>query len=187
MIISGTITQVGQPSEPSGQFQVRYQDIIITDQNGQEWPGRIGSKQGYQANTPISVTVENKEDGEGGHYSYFRKYNPQYPDQATPQETVGGYRKLPRGQQAPQQAAERPNAKKEVDWDAIAEGKVRHGVLCAMLQGGLEVDYKAILEFTRFVVTGQVPQEGSEPEQTETEWQAQGQQSVSEQADDIPF
>lgn len=109
MIINGTITQVGQPSEPSGQYQVRYQDIIITDQKGGEWPGRIGSKRGYQVNTPISVTVEDKDDGEGGTYNYFRKYNPQYPDQTAPQ-TVGGYPKLPRGKQAPQQAAERPKS-----------------------------------------------------------------------------
>ena len=181
MIINGTITQVGQPSEPSGQYQVRYQDIIITDQKGGEWPGRIGSKRGYQVNTPISVTVEDKDDGEGGHYNYFRKYNPQYPDRATPQ-TVGGYPKLPpQGQRAPQQAAQRPNAKKDVDWDAIAEGKVRHGVLCAMLQGGLEVDYPAILEYTRFVITGQIPQGGSEPTCEEPEPPCESQD------DDIPF
>ena len=78
MIISGTITQASQASEPSGQFQVRYQDVVITDQNNTTWPGRIGSKQGYQANTPIVVTVEEKYEQDGTPYCYFRKHNPQY-------------------------------------------------------------------------------------------------------------
>ncbi len=95
------------------------------------------------------------------------------------QQTVGGYPKLsPQGQQAPQQAAQRPNAKKDVDWDAIAEGKVRHGVLCAMLQGGLEIDYKAILEYTQFIVTGKIYAD---------QQAGHDNRSVSEQADDIPF
>ena len=101
MIINGTITQAGQPSDPSGQFQVRYQDIIITDQAGQEWPGRIGSRQGYQVGAPINVTVEEKQ-GESGTYNYFRKYNPRYPQgQSAPQRP-------PQGPSRPAQPAPSP-------------------------------------------------------------------------------
>ena len=107
MIITGTITQVGQASEPSGQYAVRYQDITITDPNGKEWYGRIGSKQGYQENTPISVTVEVKQ-GEQGEYNYFRKHNPQYADQTSSQ----------RSPQAPSQAAE-SSKKENVDWEDL--------------------------------------------------------------------
>jgi len=108
MVISGTITQAGPASAPSGQYQVVYQDIVITDQHGGVWPGRIGSKQGYQPNTPISFTVERKQ-GDNGPYNYFRKYNPQYPDrQAPPQQASQG----------PPQQAQQPNSKKDVDWDA---------------------------------------------------------------------
>lgn len=90
--IIGTITQAGPASNPTGQYQVRYQDVTITDQQGHEWHGRIGSKQGYQAGAPISVTVEQKP-GDSGPYNYFRRYNPQYPNQ---------------GSQAPAQAPQRP-------------------------------------------------------------------------------
>lgn len=47
------------------------------------------------------------------------------------------------------------------DWDAIAEGKVRCAVLCALLQNGVnihEVPYDLIIGYTRFVMTGIVPQ-----------------------------
>ncbi len=108
MIITGTIKQANQASAPSGQYNVRYQDIIITDQAGNDWPGRIGSKQGYQVNTPISVTVETKQ-GDSGPYSYFRKYNPQYP--ATQQHPQAG-------QPSPSASPQSTEAKEDVDWDA---------------------------------------------------------------------
>ena len=144
MNITGTITQVSQASEPSGQYQVRYQDITITDPNGREYVGRIGSKAGYQVNTPISVTVEVKQ-GDSGEYNYFRKYNPQYADQPAPQ----------RSQQAPSQAAGSPKP----DWDAIAEGKVRHGVICAAIQSG-QVEVKTITNaeyWKGYIMTGRAP------------------------------
>ncbi len=53
------------------------------------------------------------------------------------------------------------------DWDRIAEGKVRHGLVCAYLQGGLEPDLPKVLYYTRFVITGVVEVEG-EPEEQPT-------------------
>lgn len=150
MVITGTITEASQPSAPSGQFNVMYQDVVITDNAGRKYYGRIGSKQGYQINTPISVTVEQKTDNDGQPYDYFRKYNPQYQgQQSAPREAQQGSPRPP----------ESPNGTKEPDWDAIAEGKVRHGVLCAMLQGGLIVHYPTVLKHTRFIVTGKIPDE----------------------------
>jgi hypothetical protein len=85
MQITGTITQVGPASAPSGQYQVRYQDVTITDdQNGKQWYGRIGSKQGYQGGEQVAVTVEVKQ-GQDGTYNYFKKFNPQYAPQNAPQ------------------------------------------------------------------------------------------------------
>lgn len=98
MIIQGTITQASQPTAPQGQYAVKYQDIAITDPTGKEWYGRIGSKQGYQTNTPISVIVEIKDGQDGTPYNYFRKYNPQYPNQPIPQQSP----------QPPQQQARPP-------------------------------------------------------------------------------
>ena len=61
-------------------------------------------------------------------------------------------------QQAPSQPAQatnyQPPAPQEPDWDAIAEGKVRCNVLCAMLQGGITVDYPEVLEHTAFIMSG---------------------------------
>lgn len=54
--------------------------------------------------------------------------------------------------------------KKEPDWDAITEGKVRHGILCAMLQGGVSVDYPEVLRHTVFVMTGKDPNSIPEPD-----------------------
>lgn len=145
MIITGTITQAGQASEPSGQFSVRYQDITITDPNGKEWYGRIGSKQGYQENTPISVTVEVKQ-GESGEYNYFRKHNPQYADRNAPQKP----------QQAPSHEPQQPKP----DWDAIAEGKVRHGVICALLNSHPINEMPKICDieyWVNYIITGRAP------------------------------
>lgn len=139
--INGTITEVGQPSEPSGQFQVRYQDITITDELGKQWYGRIGSKQGYQANTPIVVTVEEK-DGQDGKYNYFRKFNPQYGSQA-PSQPAGGQKS--------------PN--KPPDWDAIAEGKVRTVLTGAAIQSG-QIEAKTVQDieyWTNYCMTGRAP------------------------------
>lgn len=48
-------------------------------------------------------------------------------------------------------------AKPEVDWTAIAEGKVRCNILSAMLQGGKRVDFAEVLWLTEFVMTGKDP------------------------------
>ncbi len=64
--------------------------------------------------------------------------------------------------------------KKEPDWDAIAEGKVRHGVVCAAIQAGQVTCQtpKDVLDWTQFIITG-----------VEVEAIAPAPQA----ADDIPF
>ena len=57
-----------------------------------------------------------------------------------------------------------PQVRIEPDWDAIAEGKVRHGILCAMLQGGISVDYSEVLRHTVFVMTGIDPDSVPSPD-----------------------
>ncbi len=170
MIITGTITQASQPSEPTGIHQVLYQDVIIADQNGAEWPGRIGSKQGYQTNTPISVTVEEKQ-GDNGLYNYFRKYNPQYPK---------GQQAAPQPSQAPRRPPQKPMS--SPDWDAIAEGKVRHGLVCAAVQS-LQIIIKGVREleyWKSYIVTGRAPlPPGKDPIKPDPE--------IVEGDDDIPY
>ncbi len=66
----------------------------------------------------------------------------------------------PTQQQAPQSSPQRPQqpaqGKNKPDWDAIAAGKVRHGILCAMLSGGIAVDYAEVLLHTEFVISGKI-------------------------------
>jgi len=81
---------------------------------------------------------EVKIEGEG---DIFNQENPAVPYDA-PQTT----------RNAPQQANSTP------DWDAIAEGKVRHGVVCAFIQAGVvELDYDIVERITKYIMTGQVP------------------------------
>ncbi len=72
-------------------------------------------------------------------------------------------------QPAPQQALPQPHQSKksEPDWDAIALGKVRHGVVCAAIQSGqikvaneMQCD-----EWVQYIILGRnkAPQEKPEP------------------------
>lgn len=130
MIINGTITEAGQASEPTGTHRVLYQDVTITDKQGVEWPGRIGSKQGYEEDTPISVTVEVKQ-GDEGPWNYFRKYNPQYSD-----NTSGGQgapsRRQPSTPQRGQQDASQPAGPPQDDKEArIIRGNSLNAIMSA--------------------------------------------------------
>lgn len=91
-VINGTITTASQPGAPQGIHNVIFQDVTITDQSGQAFTGRIGSKQGYAIGAAVQVTVEQKP-GQNGPYNYFKRYNPQYApqgNQGVPQGTAGG-------------------------------------------------------------------------------------------------
>ena len=70
----------------------------------------------------------------------------------------------PQAQQAPQNAPQStnrakpaPQAKKEPDWDAIAEGKVRHGVVCAFIAAGKKPTIEDIEYWVNYIITGKVP------------------------------
>lgn len=90
--------------------------------------------------------------------------------------------------QSPQQPAQRPNVpqpapqrsnmpQREPDWDAIAKGKVRHGIVCAGIQFG-SIICKSIPDvdfWTEYVMTGTEPMVAADnPEQTTTEWETCG-------------
>ena len=128
MVISGTITNAdqGTPFDRNGNT---YQNIVIRDNNGLEYTGRIGSKEGYVVNAPIQVTYEMKQ-GNRGEYMYFHRYNPDYPQdqQGTPRRQSQQRAPLQR-QQAPRQ-----QQKAEPDWDKIADGKVLCNVICYAIQ-----------------------------------------------------
>ena len=55
--------------------------------------------------------------------------------------------------QSPQPPAQRPNVPQTQDTKPVRED-IRLSVLCAMLQGGIEVDYPEVLRHTAFVISG---------------------------------
>lgn len=55
------------------------------------------------------------------------------------------------------QQMSKPAQPKQTDWDAIAEGKVRCQVLCAMIKADVKIDYDLVREFTKFIMTGKAP------------------------------
>ncbi len=79
-VINGTIINAGVPSDPTGTYAVRYQDITIIGASGKTCVGRIGSKNGYNVGDQVEVSVEEK-NGQKGPYNYFKKHNPQYDGQ----------------------------------------------------------------------------------------------------------
>ena len=151
----------------------RYQDCVLYDGQNQEkakiWEGRNG------------LPLENKNLNQWLTYNLSaRAGTGKWADK----KFIGGFwdssaaiiTNPPQAQQAPQRAAgatkyqqPAPQSKIEPDWDAIAEGKVRHGILCAMLQGGIQVDYEEVLRHTVFVMTGIDPDNAPEPHKDITE------------------
>ena len=74
-------------------------------------------------------------------------------------------------QQAPQQVAEptnvpqdTPQANKPPDWDAIAEGKVRHGVVCAYISARFKPEIKEVERWVRYIITGIDPNTVPDPD-----------------------
>jgi hypothetical protein len=67
--------------------------------------------------------------------------------------------------QTPQKPLQPTNDKP--DWDAIAEGKVRHGVVCAFIAAGkFEVDISIVEYWVRYIMDGQI--QVNEPVSQET-------------------
>ncbi|GAG55241.1 unnamed protein product [marine sediment metagenome] len=141
MNISGTITEAGQASPPSGQFNVRYQDIVITDSNNRKWYGRIGSKQGYQGGEQITVSIEQKADSDGNTYNYLKRFNPQYSQPNQP----------PQAGQPPQNRPEPQNGQKEM---RIVRGNALNAVMSAVdVPSDMIGEY--LLTGVQFILTGE--------------------------------
>lgn len=142
--------------------------------------GQIGAK---SATYPMNVGDEiNVEAASGQHGMRFKKFNPQYANQNT--------------QQPPQQAGG-GQKKPEPDWDAIAEGKVRHGIVAAGIQSGQLTCANSldVLTWTEFIISGKMGTRPNQAEQTfeqkyDINQQNRPQQNtddVGDMPDDIPF
>ena len=177
MIISGTITGV-KPMSQQGygpRNDIHYQDIQITDAQGQQHVGNIGTKAGYAVGSQIQVTVEQGQQG-----NKFKKYNPQYDNQ----QNQGGQQGFNQQQGSSQQPA-KPQGR---DFDKENRGKCRFGLYQAVVKYGVSpsdllynvTELKAIEELVEYSMNG-LPQQPQQPhDPNETFNQAGG-------TDDIPF
>ena len=150
MIISGTIIQVFPPDYTDPKWHNQYQNIVIDTVNG-DMTGRIGCKKPYtEQDIGLQGQWECTQDkNEQGAYNKFKKFNPQYPDRTAPQK--------------PQQATSRAPQQSKLA-EGIAEGDVRHGLVCSAIQAG-QITIGADqdlgiqdLEYSKnYIVTGRAP------------------------------
>ena len=178
MQITGRITGV-QPTQRGG-YQGRNGyiytfDMAIDGPNGQI-VGEIGSKsQQYPLTVGDEITVDVKQDGQYG--NKFKSVNPKFQGGGNqPQQTQPAQRQTP--------------SKQEPDWDAIAEGKVRHGVICAAIQSNqIECKTPEAVAFWTAIIMGKgdaevkpkSPEPWDEPQPEDTTDYSQDDQ------DDPPF
>ena len=146
MLIKGTIRAVEEPDYTDPQWHNQYQNIVILTAQG-DFKGRIGTKKPY---TQADIGSEGQWDTEEGNsqqgpYNKLKKhYDQPYGQQAQ--------------QQAPQQQAQGQSQQQKPDWDAIALGKVRHGIVCAFIQrGGEQPSTQQIEYWVQYVMTGKPP------------------------------
>lgn len=130
MQVTGNITNI----QPDGGYdsQGGYIHTFQMTVQGPNGPvtGQIGSKSAVypmQVGQEITVDMSN-----GQHGPKLKKINTQYNNQSGGQQSQGeqGQGSAPPRQNASQNAQDKP------DWDKIAEGKVRHGIVCAAIQSG---------------------------------------------------
>jgi len=162
MLIQGMVTDV-KPPHSTDKWNNQYQYVTVNTQAG-PIIGIKASKQQLTQNF-IGQNVEwdcITETNQGQTYNKFKR---------PPQQQTG----TPQGQQAPQQPAQRAQGG-QPDWDAIAEGKIRHGVVCAAIQS-LQIECKGIQEanyWTEYIMTGIAPLppgQGNQIEPGEEGWQ----------------
>lgn len=161
----GTFNEIGGVSLTQNKKQVCKCQLI--DDNGEKHlvrlygtmpgPALLGQRQQFTLSTYSGKTQQGQPyTGYSGFWNDKAQVAPQNTQQAPPQPAQGTNYQPPA-----------PQGKKEPDWDAIdaiAEGKVRHGILCAMLQGGFSVDYLEVLRHTVFVMTGIDPDSVPNPD-----------------------
>jgi len=107
----------------------------------------------------LAFNIQTYQGQQGLAYSgYWNKQINQQPQSVPPQPT-----------QAPQQTTGPPKNNKQPDWDAIAEGKVRHGLVCAYIQSPREFTMATLGEiedWKTYIMTGHHPNNVPQPDQS---------------------
>jgi hypothetical protein len=150
MVIQGTVIDV-KPPHFTDDYGNAHQWVTVTTAAGPV-VGVKASKKELSANfvnQQVQWDMVTMKDGQGQPYNKFKRPPQNFQQQAQQVQTA-----INQGRQAPQQAAQRPNAP---DWDAIAEGKVRHGIVCAYLAAGAEPEIAMCEYWKAYIMTGKAP------------------------------
>lgn len=151
MLITGTILQV-EPPDYKDNYGNQYQNITIQTQAG-PMIGRKGSKTPYgthDINRQVSWECEQKTNSRGQYNQFKIPQDPKYAQPAPSQPQQGAQQPLP-------QPNARNKANGQPDWDAIAEGKVRCNVICAIMSAGSDPDAVYVNKWVKYIMTGQFP------------------------------
>ncbi len=146
--INAIATALGN-TEYTKQKGTPFMKCKLTDANGRMedvtvWQGKGHPIPGSMQGQTLSFNLSCKVNGQYVNYGGF--WN------ASAQTAPIAAQPTPQGQPQP---AQRPNVPQK---DDRAEGMVRHGVICAMIEGHC-VDYGFAIEYTKFIMTGQIPPE----------------------------
>lgn len=102
-------------------------------------------------------------------------------------------RNMPQASPQPQQATNsqqgvQNTGRKEPDWEAISEGKVRHGVVCAAIQNGQIACNceQMVLYWTDFIMTGKIKHSITEEEPDDLP-EGFGEEQQAPTGEQIPF
>jgi hypothetical protein len=154
MLIQGTIKSI-QPPDYSDNYGNQYQNITIQTIAG-PITGRIARKNPY-GQTDIGQQGQwdcTQEQSQRGPYNRLKIHR----DQGYGQNT----------NQLPQNRSQSNDNKKDVDWDAISRGKVRHGVVCAYIQSQRQMPNIDDIEWwVNYIMTGNNPDYWQGNEQSE--------------------
>ena len=136
----------------------RYQDCVLSDGQEQQkvkiWEGRTGIPL-EEKNRNQWLTFNLSARAGTGKWK-DNKYIGGFWDSSaavidSPQNTQQGVQQPTGATKASQPT---PVDKKEPDWEAIAEGKVRHGVVCAFIAARHKPEVKEVERWVRYIITG---------------------------------
>ena len=162
--INAIATALGN-TEYTKQKGTPFMKCKLTDANGITkdvtiWQGKGHPIPGSMQGQTLSFNLNCKVSGQYTNYGGFWNASAQVQPIAPPQAAQGS-----------QQAAGTPNARNKADgqpdWDAIAEGKVRHGIVCAYIQGGRDPEIESVKYWTYFVMYGYEQPQQPQPVQSE--------------------
>lgn len=162
---------VGTNEQTGNDYDFWSQFIVVKDMTDKIGVSIIIDEDQRSLKKGDMVTIENAELKE-----YYKDDKPVLKLQG--KLSTNAPQDSPQGSQQPHRTTKAPQS------DPETEGKVRHGLVCACIQGGMKLSIKELEGWKKYIMTGQPPDsyEGVDPAYEEARASAQSQVD-----DDIPF